>query len=106
MDTTQLPKQPVKEGDNASFDKEIICGLMMQVMTSFSVILNQESLWVSMNDYCRFHGISPKTVYRAIDEGKITEKNGGLASGSEKPKMRKRLNRLFDIALGRVHIPL
>ena len=106
MNKAQLLKYQESHRSFDPSDRELIRAVVLEVFRMHQTLFNQEYIWVSLRDYAKYHGLSSKTVYRAIESGRISEKNGGLAFGSSKPKARKRLNRLFDIELGRVHIPL
>lgn len=59
--------------------------------------LKEERVWLPIPQYCKKHGLSQTTVYRAIDNGEITEENGGLASGCGQKGKHKRIHYRFDI---------
>jgi len=67
--------------------------------------LAEDEMWLPINRYCRVHGLSEKTVRRAIEQGVINESNEGLAPGGELPKARKRIHKFFDIHVGCVRWP-
>lgn len=67
--------------------------------------LDMDEMWLSVERYAQLHGLSPKTVRRAIELCGITEENGGLPVGASAPRARKRVHRFFDIKAGMVVWP-
>jgi len=106
MNKAQLLDQLASESPTATVDQKVMGSFLLESLTRFQWLFNQDLLWITPKDYAKFHGISEKTVHRSIADGRISVKNGGLASGSDKPKARKRVHKFFDIDLGRIHIPL
>ena len=76
-----------------------------ELATRIQAFLVVEDIWLPVARYAQLHGLSEKTVRRAIEEGCITEQNGGLAPGGSGYKARKRIHRFFDIQAGGVFWP-
>lgn len=106
MNKAQLLKQFDVERSIGQSDPDAMRAFMLEVLARYQWLFNQDQLWITPKEYSKFHGLSEKTVHRSIADGRISVKNGGLASGSDKPKARKRVHKFFDVDLGKIHIPL
>lgn len=87
------------------FDESLIGILAVQVAQRIQTLFSMEQLWLPVEDYARYHGLSVKTVRRAIMDGRITVKKGGLAPGCDVPGARKRIHRFFDPSLEKIVWP-
>ncbi len=87
------------------FDESLIGNLAAAVASRIQHMFSMDQLWLSVEDYARFHGLSEKSVRRAIEAGRISVKKGGLAPGSDVSGARKRIHRFFDPSLEKVIWP-
>ncbi len=79
--------------------------LAASIFARIQAYLDMEEMWLPVDRYAQLHGLSPKTVRRAIELGGISEENGGLPVGAGSPRARKRVHRFFDIKAGEVVWP-
>jgi len=86
-------------------DDEVVGQIAAQVANRIQLMFSMDQLWLSVEDYARFHGLSAKTVRRAIEGNRITVKKGGLAPGSDLRGARKRIHRYYDSHLEKVVWP-
>jgi len=86
-------------------DPAFIGAIAAQVAQRIQAMFATDELWVPIDRYCRLHGLAIKTVRRAIESGRITEHNGGLAPGCGTIGARKRIHRFFDPHLEKVVWP-
>lgn len=71
--------------------------LASSIFSRIQSYLDMDEMWLPVDRYAQLHGLSTKTVRRAIEHGIINEENGGLPTGASWPRARKRIHRFFDI---------
>lgn len=68
-------------------------------------IMDTKSLYLSIDDYAKYHSVSRSSIEKAIKSGMINEHNGGLKKGSGERNTHKRIYRFFNHLTGKVDFP-
>lgn len=66
-----------------------------------SICLNTNP-WLKSSDWCQLHGYSRSQFEKWIENGTITESNGGLMFGTGQTGKHKRVHRFFNPYIRRV----
>lgn len=76
-----------------------------EVTQNLLLLLSESQIWLTIEEYSQYHGVSKSSVEKAVANGMINVNNGGLKEGSDKPKARKLIFRFFNHLSGRINYP-
>ena len=85
--------------------ENIVKQAVSQTIQNLTLLIDEKKIWLSIEDYAKYHGTSRSSVEKAIVGGLISIQNGGLKDGTDRLKARKLIFKFFNHLVGKVQYP-
>lgn len=105
INKVDLTKEEIMSTLENMTTQQVVTNTFNQSLENLLRLLDEQRLWLTIEEYAKYHGTSKSSVEKAISNGVINTDNGGLKKGCEKPKAKKLIFRFFNHLIGRVDYP-